>query len=57
MESLDNANKNDITFLNSSKYKDISIKTKAAACITTPNLSKFLPNNCIKLNVNFHLVS
>jgi len=57
MESLDNANKNDITFLNSSKYKDISIKTKAAACITTPNLSKFLPNNCIKLNVKNILLS
>ena len=50
-ESLDNASKNDMTFLNSSKYKDLSLKTKAAACITSPNLSKFLPEKCIKLNV------
>ncbi len=51
LESLDNAGKNDITFLHSSKYKNSSLKTKAAACITSPNLSKFLPDNCIKLDV------
>ena len=51
VESLSNATKNDMTFLNSSKYKNLSLKTKAAACITTLNLSKFLPNNCIKLDV------
>ena len=43
VENLINAKENDMTFLNSSKYKDVSIKTKAAACITSPNLSKFLP--------------
>ena len=51
VESLVNAKENDMTFLNSSKYKNLSLKTKAAACITTSNLSKFLPNNCIKLDV------
>ena len=51
VESLVNAKKNDMTFLNSSRYKDISLKTKAAACITSSSLSKFLPNTCIKLNV------
>ena len=51
VESLSNATKNDMTFLNSSKYKNLSLKTKAAACITTSNLSKFLPNNCIKIDV------
>ena len=50
-ESLDNAEKSDMTFLNSSKYKNLSLKTKAGVCITSPNLSKFLPENCIKLNV------
>ena len=50
-ESLVNATQNDITFLNSRKYKDFSLKTKAAACITTTNLAKFLPEKCIKLNV------
>ena len=29
----------------------MSLKTKAAACITTSNLSKFLPDHCIKLDV------
>ena len=50
-ESLTNATKNDMTFLNSSKYQSLSKKTKAIACITSPNLSKFLPKECIKLNV------
>jgi len=51
LESLANASTKDITFLNSQKYKDFSLKTKAAACITTVNLSQFLPEKCIKLNV------
>ena len=51
VESLSNATKNDMTFLNSSKYKNLSLKTKAAACITTSNLSKFLPDHCIKIDV------
>ena len=46
-ESLNNADVNDITFFNSIKYKDLSLKTKAAACITSSNLSKFLPKKCI----------
>ena len=51
INSLLDANTNFMTFLNSSKYKEISLKTKAAACITSPNLSKFLPDQCIKINV------
>ena len=51
VETLDKAKENDMTFLNSSKYENISLKTKAAACITSPNLSKLLPEKCIKLNV------
>jgi len=51
ISSLDEADPKDITFLNSLKYKNISINTKAAACITSSNLSQFLPTNCIKLNV------
>ena len=50
-ESLGNASNHDMTFLNSNKYQELSIKTKAAACITSPNLSKFLPDKCIKLDV------
>ena len=56
-ESLDNATDKDMTFLNSSKYQKLSLKTKALACITSPNLSKFLPNKCIKLNVKNVLFS
>ena len=51
LETLDNASKNDMTFLNSSKYKDLSSITNAAACITSPNLSKLLPEQCIKIDV------
>ena len=51
LESLDNASNSDMTFLNSSKYQELSLKTKAAVCITSPYLSKFLPEKCIKLSV------
>ena len=57
IETLDNAKDNEMTFLNSSKYKDLSLKTKAAACITSPNLSKFLPKKCVKINVKNILFS
>ena len=51
VESLTSAGVKDITFLNSIKYKEFSLKTKAAACITSSSLSKFLPEGCIKLIV------
>ncbi len=51
LESLDNASENDMTFLNSRKYQNLSLKTNAAVCITSPNLFKFLPKSCIKINV------
>ena len=51
LESLDRAYENDLTFLNSSKYQNLSLKTKAAACITLQSLSKFLPDKCIKIDV------
>ena len=57
IETLDNAKDNEMTFLNSSKYKDLSLKTRAAACITSPNLSKFLPKKCVKINVKNILFS
>ena len=46
-----NAEKSDITFLRNNKYKEISLKTKAAVCITSSTLSKHLPPSCIKLIV------
>ena len=48
---LNFASENDMTFLNSIKYKELSLKTKAIACITSSNLSRFLPEKCIKLDV------
>jgi len=51
IENLEKAEENDMTFLNSNKYKDISLKTNAAVCVTSLSLSKFLPDKCIKLNV------
>jgi len=56
-ESLSNATNKDMTFLNSNKYKELSLNTKAAVCITSPNLSKFLPDKCIKINVKNVLFS
>ena len=50
-ESLDNASDHDMTFLNSKKYEELSLKTKAAACITSSSFSEFLPEKCIKLDV------
>jgi UDP-3-O-[3-hydroxymyristoyl] glucosamine N-acyltransferase len=50
-ESLDNASENDLTFLNSNKYHELSSKTKAFACITTKNFFNLLPDKCIKLEV------
>ena len=46
IKDLLSASNKDITFLNSSKYKELSINTKAIACITTEKLQKFLPNEC-----------
>ena len=42
------AKENDITFLNSTKYKEKSLKSKATACITSNNLTQYLPKNCLK---------
>ena len=42
------AKENDITFLNSIKYKEKSLNSKATACITNKKLTKYLPENCIK---------
>ena len=36
------AKKNDITFLNSVKYKNESLKSKTTACITSKVLTKYL---------------
>ena len=58
VKPLHSANKNDLTFFDSIKYKSIAIKTKAGACITTEKLKSFLPKNVdiiIVKNVLFEL--
>tara|TARA_E500000331_G_scaffold354359_1_gene407159 strand:- start:216 stop:1208 length:993 start_codon:yes stop_codon:yes gene_type:complete len=50
-DSLVDAKDSDMTFLNSSKYKEDSLNTKALACLTTSNLTKYLPKKCIALDV------
>ena len=45
VKPLTSAKKNDLTFLESSKYKDLSIHTKASVCLTTDKLKGFLPTN------------
>ena len=52
VKPLDKAKKNDLSFLDSVKYKDISIKTKVSACITNINLEKYLPKTTDKIIVN-----
>ena len=58
IKSLDLAKKNEITFFDSVKYKNLASQTKASACITTKKLKQYLPNNTSKIivkNVLFEL--
>ena len=48
---LDKAEKNDITFFDSVKYKDKAIHTNAGVCITTNKLEKYLPSKVSKIIV------
>ena len=48
---LNYAGSDEITFLDSVKYKDFANKTKASYCITNENLAKFLPSNTEKIIV------
>ena len=57
VKTLDKATTNDITFFNSIDYKSTAQETKAAACVTTKNLQKFLPKKCIKVLVKNVLFS
>ena len=57
IRDLSTSKTNHITFFHSKKYKDAARNTKASYCITTENLKKELPNNCMPLIVNNVLVS
>ena len=52
------ANKKDLTFFDTVKYKELALKTNAGICLTKENLVKFLPKNVEKVivkNVLFEL--
>ena len=51
VKTLDKAEKNNITFLNSPDYIDLAKKTKASVCLTTNNLKSFLPKECVTIVV------
>ncbi len=58
VKPLDKAKKNDITFFDSIKYKNLAMNTKASFCITTQKLEKFLPQKIERIvvkNVLFEL--
>ena len=48
IKPLITAGKNDLTFYDSKKYKDLAHSTKASFCITTVNLSPDLPKKTEK---------
>ena len=58
IKSLNKAQKFDLSFFDSLKYKNSAIKTKASYCITNKKLEKFLPKHikiiCVE-NVLFEL--
>ena len=57
IKTINHAGKSDLTFLNSTSYTDLALKTKAAACITTESLQRYLPKNCKKILVKNVLFS
>ena len=57
IQNLDEADKNDITFFHTLKYKDLLKVTKSNFIITTSQLSYLLPKQKIKLIVDNVLIS
>ena len=51
IKPLNHANKNDLTFFDSVKYKNLALNTKASFCLTTEKLKKFLPESTEKIIV------
>ena len=55
IKGLDEATKNDLTFLDSIKYSSSAKNTKASFCITTEKLKSFLPKSCTPIIVKIVL--
>ena len=52
VKNLHEASKDDITFFNSTNYKELAQSTNAFACITKEPLKKYLPTKCKKICVD-----
>jgi UDP-3-O-[3-hydroxymyristoyl] glucosamine N-acyltransferase len=52
IKPLNRAKKNELTFFDSIKYKELASKTQASACITFSNLEKYLPKGCDRIIVS-----
>jgi UDP-3-O-[3-hydroxymyristoyl] glucosamine N-acyltransferase len=52
IKPLHSAQKNDLTFFDSIKYKSVANTTKSRVCITTKKLENFLPKEINKIIVN-----
>ena len=52
IKTLDKASKSDLTFFETSNYKDLAVKTKAGCCITKQSLKNYLPKHCETICVN-----
>ena len=57
IKDLVSAKNDEITFFHKKKYVHLASKTKALFCITSNNLSKFLPNSCNKIIVENVLIA
>jgi len=56
VKTLNQAEKNDITFFDSLNYKDFASRTNAGFCITTEKLKEYLPKTCTPIIVQ-HVLS
>ncbi len=57
IKDLVEAKEDDVTFFHSKKYESLASKTKASFCITIPNLTHLLPNNCQPIPVSNVLIA
>jgi len=51
IKTLSNASSQDISFLDSAKYREFAVSTNASCCLTTQELKKYLPKKCTPIIV------
>ena len=57
IKDLLSAKRNTVSFFHSKKYEEYALKTKASFCLTTKNLSTFLPSTCNPIIVDNALIA